>query len=216
MSEDLCSDCGGLGLVQKDGKRVQCRCRLKKLTEVYLRGLQPMTPATKYQGVLDEMPCEGNLLILAPETLSDPGQVKWIFAYLLLRGGIRRTYECLNAYEIVQINFGEHDRYENPGKINSNVLCLFYGYHEAKNSLLADLMLQTLDVRSSRGLYNWILVRGSPTFGEEVEQYAKDRQYGVVDLGRGRFASTKRAPTKTPDEQTDMAQVHSSEKYRPI
>jgi len=197
MSE--CETCGGLGFTQDGDKREQCVCVSRRRAEVYLRKAQPLCPVPEYQKHLDGAEKRG-VLLQVPETFSSPRQAKWVFAYLLLKGGIRRTYEILNAYELVDIYFREHVKFGSVHRLTQDVLCLYYGFHEFKNTRQGELICQTLSLRDAKGLSNLVMVRGNPEFGTLLESYAEDNGYQTIQLPPPGKATGK--ATKEKDKRT--------------
>lgn len=198
MSE--CGECQGLGFTQVDDTRRTCECVHRRRAKVYLRKMQPMSPAPSLVSALDSVEVNRDLLILAPNHFRDPLQMKWVFSYLLLKGGISRTYDLLNTYEVVTVKFGESERYTNLLKIRCDVLCLYHGYHESRNALLVDIVISLLELRAVKGLRNWLLVRNPAQGGPELERYTRDIGYQVVDLrGSTPVVSSTPSVSPTPD-----------------
>lgn len=197
-----CETCGGLGFTQGE-KREPCACVNRRKARVYLKRLHPMSPVPEAAQVLDQADTDRNLLIRVPASFQ-PLQMKWVFAYLLLKRGVRRTYDLLNAYDIVLVKFGDHERYPTLLRVNSEVLCAYYGFNEVKNALMGEIVLSLLDLREVEGLQNWLLMRGTPTYFDLFRRYAGDREYQVLDLSRTGDAysiealSGSKTPRRTP------------------
>lgn len=206
--ETICGKCGGLKFLTKKGNRVQCPCVAQHRAEIYLRKMRPFTPATEFIKKLQKVTHEGNLLIQIPEALTDVQKVKWIFGFLLLRGGIRRSYDLFSAFELLSLFLGREAGDPSPWKIISDVLCLYYGFHEPRNSMQGEVLLQVLELRASKGLKNWVMIRGTPVFKRMVEDYALSRDYEVVNLGGPQAA---RVDSPGPKVDNQAPKLDSSE-----
>ncbi len=200
----ICAKCGNLGFLVKKGKRVQCACVVQRRARIYLRKLQPLTPMPECLKALKEADHKGNILVRIPETFQDIQQAKWIFAYLLLRGGILRTYQLVSASELLLAHFGENEEFKSPQKVNADILCLLYGFYETRHPMQGEVILQTLEMRSVRGKQNWVMIRGRPTFSAEVESYARGRKYTEIVLGySGKAPPTAIAPSAPTSSDRD-------------
>lgn len=212
MSTDPeCKVCGGKRFsLSEDGKRSQCECVLQRKARVYLRKLSPMTSVPDLLPSLDQADPQKNLLIKAPFGIK-PLQMKWIFAYLLLKRGVRRTYDLLNAYDVVLTKFGEHEDFKTIFKISSEVLCLYCGFNEVKNAMMGEIVVSLLDLREVKGLTNWVLVRGSPLFAPQIEEYTRGRDYQVLLLpgvSASPSSSTASSTTTSPTSVTKVRESH--------
>ena len=161
---DKCPKCGGLKVVEGGQP---CECYLSQRVATYLRPLGSRSripldgPEAKQLNTVD---INRPLFLLHPRiSLCD---LKGIMAYLLLRGGISRSFIVYNATDLMDIYLGKNPNVSSLNAINEDILLLTYGHAEYRNKSMDEVVSGVLTRRDFKGQPNWVFVQD----GSDTEQ----------------------------------------------
>jgi len=174
-----CPKCRDLKYEIKNGKRVPCSCFVGMRAQVYLRPLGDIEkPSAGMITKVKTVVPHSNIFINFKG--GKQSEQNGVLAHLLLRSG--RSFEVLNAYELIEIFLGHMaERYQSVLEIRAPLLIILFGYAEMENRRQEDLILQVLDNRIRLGLHTWFVCKGPMTLSQ-VEKSLKDKGFTWLSL----------------------------------
>ena len=164
--------------------------------DIYLRELMPLRKPNKMamQAIFDEGTDE-DLYIMAPRR-ADVREVQGLFAFMLLRRGVSRSYLYINAYELIEIYLQKSKTgCSSVFELDHDILIITFGFGEFSNQRQEELLVQTMENRKRLGKVTWFLTRKELKNGDKTMMNLKDLLEGYKEVNLSDGKSTP--PPKT-------------------
>lgn len=169
-------ECNGTYLIDDgEGGKCICRCFIKKYmqSKLDILGIKLVLPESRKFASTIDLDETHKIVIQAKER--DIEDVKGVIACLWVRQDISLSLVSMNCYRLVDIYLGKDLEYPNLPYIIADILVLFIGYNEFKNSRIPNFILHMLEAR--RDKINWLVYKDPKEEMGPVNEYLKINGY---------------------------------------
>lgn len=156
-----CPICRGRDWVLlKEDEGMECLCHIFKRVRSYLSVLGNSFLELPDHSVENLKGVETNQDLFIDVAGWDYDTARSLCAYLLLKGGLRRTYDVITLYQFIQVFLGVGDiadKYSSLDSLTTDVLIILYRDNQVPNKLYTDVVLHVLDFRRFKNKKTWFL-----------------------------------------------------------
>jgi hypothetical protein len=181
---EVCGKCFGTFIKVSEGKRIPCDCYTANRIKYYLSPLGKDKWEVP-EGVGSLIGVSGDKPFLIYHPYSKSKDFSGMVAHFLLKFGGLRTYEIVNAYELIEIFLGNHAKHKSLTTLNPEILIITIGHHELPNKHQQAVICNALERQKQKGRKSWVFVFARILGLATVRDYCLGNEFQEISFWTG-------------------------------